>query len=138
MRAAVQDFAPDGVIHLAAESHVDNSIAGPEAFLRANVDCTCYLLEALRELCQGQPNRLHHVSTDEGFGMLGQTGSFHEDTPYNPSSPYSATKAASEHLVRAWGHTYGLNYTISNCSNNFGPRQHDEKLIPTVIRSALA
>ena len=144
---AVRDFQPDGIIHLAAESHVDNSISGPGAFVRSNIEGTFVLLEAARafwndvstpqEKAQPHHHRFHHVSTDEVFGMLPSEGFFDETSAYNPSSPYSATKAASDHLVRAWGHTYGLNFTISNCSNNFGPRQHDEKLIPTVIRNAL-
>ena len=141
-----KEFRPDAVIHLAAESHVDNSIRGPEPFIDSNIRGTFHVLEALRaiwgiaEQKSDQPiwmHRLHHVSTDEVFGSLGSDGYFTENTAYSPRSPYSATKAASDHLVRAWGETYNLNYTISNCSNNFGPGQHDEKLIPTIIRMAL-
>jgi dTDP-glucose 4,6-dehydratase len=137
VRAAVQAFAPDAIVHFAAESHVDRSIRGPESFLRANVIGTFNLLEAARELWGARRDvRFHHVSTDEVFGSLGDSGAFSEETPYDPSSPYSATKAASDHLVRAWQRTFGLPITISNCSNNYGPRQHPEKLIPLMVLNA--
>ena len=137
-----QEFQPQGVVHLAAESHVDNSIQGPRAFIDTNIVGTFNLLEECRALWldskkQNQPHRFLHVSTDEVYGELGNNGSFIETTPYSPKSPYSASKAASDHLVRAYHHTYGLDTITTNCSNNFGPHQHDEKLIPTVIRSAL-
>jgi dTDP-glucose 4,6-dehydratase len=129
----------DTVLHLAAESHVDRSIEGPAAFVHTNVVGTLVLLEAAREAWQGRRDvRFHHVSTDEVYGDLGPADpAFTEATPYAPSSPYSASKAASDHLVRAWHRTYGLPVTLSNCSNNYGPRQHAEKLIPTVIRHCL-
>ena len=131
---------PDAVLHLAAESHVDRSIRGPESFLKSNVVGTHNLLEAARELWGDRREgvRFHHVSTDEVFGSLGESGAFTEETPYDPSSPYSATKAASDHLVRAWHRTFGLPVTISNCSNNYGPRQHPEKLMPLMILNARA
>jgi dTDP-glucose 4,6-dehydratase len=134
----------DTVLHLAAESHVDRSIAGPEAFVRTNVTGTLTLLEAARRWWLERPGapesvRFHHVSTDEVFGALGpEDPPFRETTPYAPSSPYSASKAASDHLVRAWARTYGLPTTLSNCSNNYGRFQHAEKFIPTVIRACLA
>lgn len=138
----LEDYAVTGVIHFAAESHVDNSIADPLTFIRTNVEGTAVLLRAAREawLKAGtlETSRFHHVSTDEVFGSLGFNGFFTEETPHAPNSPYSASKAASDHLVRAWRETYGMNVTITNCSNNFGPWQHGEKLIPTVIRKALA
>ena len=140
VREAVRDFRPEGVMHLAAESHVDNSIKGPEAFVMANVVGTFNLLEECRQLWnEGDLTapRFLHVSTDEVFGTLGDTGLFSEETPYAPNSPYSATKAGSDFLVRAYHHTYGMNVVMTNCSNNYGPHQHDEKLIPTVIRHAL-
>lgn len=128
----------DTIIHLAAESHVDRSIDGPMEFVRSNVYGTGILLECARRAWGKREDvRFHHVSTDEVFGSLGDDGLFCEDTPYDPSSPYSATKAASDHLVRAWHRTYGLPVTISNCSNNYGPYQHQEKLIPRMIRCAL-
>ncbi|MCE6958642.1 dTDP-glucose 4,6-dehydratase [Cereibacter sphaeroides] len=133
---------PDAVMHLAAESHVDRSIDGPGAFIDTNVRGTYVLLEAARHywVGQGRPEgfRFHHISTDEVFGTLGETGQFTEDTPYAPNSPYSASKAASDHLVRAWGETYGLPYVLTNCSNNYGPFHFPEKLIPVVILKALA
>ena len=136
------DYTPDAVMHLAAESHVDRSIDGPGAFIATNVTGTYTLLEAARAYWQrrGKPDgfRFHHISTDEVFGSLGPTGKFSEDTPYDPRSPYSASKAASDHLVRAWHETYGLPVVISNCSNNYGPYHFPEKLIPVVILSALA
>lgn len=133
---------PDAVMHLAAESHVDRSIDGPGAFVETNVMGTFRLLEAARgywAAC-GRPDtfRFHHVSTDEVFGSLGAEGYFTEETPYSPRSPYSASKAASDHLVRAWHETYGLPVVLSNCSNNYGPFQFPEKLIPVVIINALA
>ncbi|MDE0590918.1 dTDP-glucose 4,6-dehydratase [Halocynthiibacter sp. C4] len=133
---------PDAVMHLAAESHVDRSIDGPSAFIETNIVGTFNLLEASKSYWQesGQPKnfRFHHVSTDEVFGTLGETGMFSETTPYAPNSPYSASKAASDHLVRAWAETYGLPVVLSNCSNNYGPRQFPEKLVPVVILNALA
>ena len=136
-----------GVIHFAAESHVDNSITGPEAFVKTNVNGTFNLIEAARKLWMEEPfkvkdkftiARFHHISTDEVYGTLGATGLFKEETPYAPNSPYSASKASSDMLVRSYFHTYGLNVVTTNCSNNYGPKQHDEKLIPTIIRKALA
>ena len=125
----------DSVCHLAAESHVDRSISAPEAFIRTNVFGTYTLLELARERI-GRIALFHHVSTDEVFGSLGKTGYFTEETPYKPNSPYSASKAASDHLVRAYHMTYGLPVTLSNCSNNFGPYQFPEKLIPLMILNA--
>ncbi|HMO06544.1 MAG TPA: dTDP-glucose 4,6-dehydratase [Paracoccaceae bacterium] len=133
--------APDAVMHLAAESHVDRSIDGPGDFVSTNVTGTFHLLEAARGhwLRAGRPDgfRFHHISTDEVFGSLGPTGQFTEETPYDPRSPYSASKAASDHLVRAWGETYGLPVIVTNCSNNYGPFHFPEKLIPVVILNAL-
>ena len=129
----------DTVIHLAAESHVDRSIDGPMAFVRTNVIGTATLLHAARQAWAGRQDvRFHHVSTDEVFGSLGADGLFTESTSYDPSSPYSASKAGSDHLVRAWGRTYGLPVTITNCSNNYGPYHFPEKLIPLMITNALA
>jgi dTDP-glucose 4,6-dehydratase len=131
---------PDAVMHLAAESHVDRSIDGPGDFISTNVTGTYTLLEAARAYWQrDRPAgfRFHHVSTDEVFGSLGETGQFTEETPYDPRSPYSASKAASDHLVRAWGETYGLPVVLSNCSNNYGPFHFPEKLIPVVILNAI-
>jgi dTDP-glucose 4,6-dehydratase len=127
------------VMHLAAESHVDRSISGPGDFIHTNVTGTFHLLEACRTCWEpaSQTTRFHHVSTDEVFGSLGPTGFFTETTPYAPNSPYSASKAASDMLVRAYHHTYGLPTVITNCSNNYGPFQFPEKLIPVVIQSAL-
>lgn len=133
---------PDAVMHLAAESHVDRSIDGPSAFIETNITGTYTLLEAARNhwINCGKPEqfRFHHISTDEVFGSLGATGLFTEETPYAPNSPYSASKAASDHLVRAWGETYGLPIVMSNCSNNYGPFHFPEKLVPVVILNALA
>lgn len=133
---------PTAVMHLAAESHVDRSIDGPGAFIETNVNGTYTLLQAARAQweAQGRPDdfRFHHISTDEVFGTLGETGQFTEDTPYAPNSPYSASKAASDHLVRAWHETYGLPVVLTNCSNNYGPYHFPEKLIPVVILNALA
>ena len=135
-----------GVIHFAAESHVDNSIKGPRAFINTNIIGTFNLLEAARKHWMGAPGkvkegyekcRFHHISTDEVYGALGETGMFREDTPYAPNSPYSASKASSDFLVRAYYHTFGMNVTTSNCSNNYGPKQHNEKLIPHIISKAL-
>ena len=134
---------PDAVMHLAAESHVDRSIDGPTVFVQTNVLGTTMLLEAAREHVAGlSPHRreafvFHHVSTDEVYGELGDTGAFNEETPIDPSSPYSASKAASDLLVQAWGRTFGLPVVVSNCSNNYGPRQYPEKLIPVVVLAAL-
>jgi len=133
---------PDAILHLAAESHVDRSIDAPGVFIETNVTGTYTLLQAARRYWEGagRPEgfRFHHVSTDEVFGSLGQTGRFTEDTPYAPNSPYSASKAASDHLVRAWGETFGLPILMTNCSNNYGPYHFPEKLIPVVILNALA
>jgi len=142
--AAVQTADPDLVLHLAAESHVDRSIDGPGAFIESNVTGTFHLLQAVRAhwdqlpLPRREHFRFHHISTDEVFGSLGPTGRFSETTPYDPRSPYSASKASSDHLVRAWHHTYGLPVVLTNCSNNYGPWQFPEKLIPVVILKALA
>ncbi len=133
---------PDAVMHLAAESHVDRSIDGPGAFIDTNVTGTYTLLQAVRSYWEGRGRpdgfRFHHISTDEVYGTLGATGMFTEDTPYAPNSPYSASKAASDHLVRAWHETYGLPVVVTNCSNNYGPYHFPEKLIPVVILRALA
>lgn len=133
---------PDAVMHLAAESHVDRSIDAPGDFIETNVTGTYNMLEAARSFwtAQGKPDsfRFHHISTDEVFGSLGPTGMFTEDTAYDPRSPYSASKAASDHLVRAWHETYGLPIVLTNCSNNYGPYHFPEKLIPVVILKALA
>jgi dTDP-glucose 4,6-dehydratase len=133
---------PDAIMHLAAESHVDRSIDGPGDFISTNITGTYTLLEAARAYwtALGRPGsfRFHHISTDEVFGTLGPTGQFTEDTPYAPNSPYSASKAASDHLVRAWAETYGLPVVLTNCSNNYGPYHFPEKLIPVVILNALA
>ncbi len=133
---------PDAVMHLAAESHVDRSIDAPGAFIETNVTGTYNMLEAARGywVGQGRPEgfRFHHISTDEVFGSLGAVGKFTEETPYAPNSPYSASKAASDHLVRAWFETYGLPVLMTNCSNNYGPFHFPEKLIPVVILKALA
>jgi len=133
----VERAAPDVVIHFAAESHVDRSILGPAAFIESNILGTFHLLEAIRTRPSGSV-LFHHVSTDEVYGSLGPTGHFVETTPYDPSSPYSASKAASDHLVRAYHRTYGLRTRVTNCSNNYGPFQFPEKLIPLMIRNALA
>ena len=135
-----------GVIHFAAESHVDNSIKNPGVFVETNVNGTFVLIDVAFKKWMEKPFqfkeaykgcRFHHVSTDEVYGTLGETGLFTEETPYAPNSPYSASKAASDMIVRSYHHTYGMNTVITNCSNNYGPKQHDEKLIPTVIRKAL-
>ncbi len=143
MDALFGDFAPDAVIHLAAESHVDRSITGSDAFVQTNIVGTYTLLEAARAYWQPRQDdakdrfRFLHVSTDEVYGSLGEEGLFREDTPYDPSSPYSASKAASDHLAVAWHRTYGLPVIVSNCSNNYGPYQFPEKLIPLMILNAL-
>lgn len=142
-----EKYRIDGVIHFAAESHVDNSIKNPISFVETNILGTITLLEAARKFWMDgigvykhgfQHARFHHISTDEVFGTLGEEGFFTEDTPYAPNSPYSASKASSDMIVRSYFHTYGLNVVTTNCSNNYGPKQHDEKLIPTIIRKALA
>ncbi len=143
IREAINGFQPDVVMHLAAESHVDRSIDGPGEFIQTNVVGTFTLLQAAlgywRELDprRKQDFRFHHVSTDEVYGSLGPEGLFHEATPYDPRSPYSASKAASDHLVSAWHHTYGLPVVMSNCSNNYGPYHFPEKLIPLAALNAL-
>jgi dTDP-glucose 4,6-dehydratase len=143
MRELLRSFTPEVIMHLAAESHVDRSIDGPGAFIQTNVVGTFTLLDAALEhwrTLSGPARegfRFHHVSTDEVFGSLGPDGFFTEATPYQPNSPYSASKAASDHLVRAWHHTYGLPVVLSNCSNNYGPYHFPEKLIPLVILNAL-
>lgn len=133
---------PDAVMHLAAESHVDRSIDGPGAFIETNVMGTYNMLQAARAYweAEGRPEsfRFHHISTDEVYGTLGATGQFTEETPYAPNSPYSASKAGSDHLVRAWHETYGLPVVLTNCSNNYGPYHFPEKLIPVIILNALA
>ncbi len=139
-----REHQPDAVMHLAAESHVDRSITGPGAFITTNVIGTYTLLQAAltywNELSGERKAafRFHHISTDEVYGSLGDEGLFTEDTPYDPRSPYSASKAASDHLVSAWGHTFGLPVLISNCSNNYGPYHFPEKLIPLIILNAMA
>ena len=135
-----------GIIHFAAESHVDNSINSPFSFIKTNIEGTFTLLEVARKYWMEKPfvpngnyvnARFHHISTDEVYGSLGAEGTFDENSPYAPNSPYSASKASSDFLVRSYHHTYGMNVVTSNCSNNYGPKQHDEKLIPTIIRKAL-
>ena len=140
--AVLETHKPDTIMHLAAESHVDRSIDAPGDFIDTNITGTYNMLEATRSYwaARNKPDsfRFHHVSTDEVFGSLGATGMFTEETPYDPRSPYSASKAASDHLVRAWAETYGLPVVLSNCSNNYGPYHFPEKLIPVVILNALA
>ncbi len=135
-----------GVIHFAAESHVDNSIKNPESFIQTNINGTFNLIDVAKRYWMSEPFvyktkyqncRFHHISTDEVYGTLGETGLFEETTPYAPNSPYSASKAASDMIVRSYHHTYGLNVVTTNCSNNYGQKQHDEKLIPTIIRKAI-
>ena len=144
VRAAIAEFRPDIVTHLAAESHVDRSIDGPGAFIQTNLVGTFTMLAEARAYWQGlEPDarlafRFQHISTDEVFGSLGEDGLFNEETPYDPRSPYSASKAGSDHLVSAWGHTFGLPVLITNCSNNYGPYHFPEKLIPLMIVKALA
>ena len=138
MKEILRRYEVDTVIHLAAETHVDRSIHGPAEFIRTNIVGTFALLEAARDYWQASDGRLfHHVSTDEVYGSLGPEGSFCEETPYDPRSPYSASKAGSDHLVAAYYHTYGLPVTRSNCSNNYGPYQFPEKLIPLMILNML-
>ncbi|MBW6526761.1 dTDP-glucose 4,6-dehydratase [Sphingomonas sp. RHCKR7] len=143
VRAAIAEFRPDVVTHLAAESHVDRSIDGPGAFVQTNVVGTYVMLAETRaywltlDEAARAAFRFHHISTDEVYGSLGAEGLFTEETPYDPRSPYSASKAASDHLVSAWGHTYGLPVLITNCSNNYGPYHFPEKLIPLMIVKAL-
>ena len=143
MGAAIGSFRPDRIMHLAAESHVDRSITGAADFIQTNIVGTFTLLEAARGYWSGLDEaeksafRFLHVSTDEVYGSLGDEGLFEESTPYNPSSPYSASKAASDHLAKAWERTYGLPVVVSNCSNNYGPYHFPEKLIPLVILNAL-
>ena len=135
-----------GVIHFAAESHVDNSIKNPGVFVQTNVNGTFTLIDVAYKYWMEKPfifkagyeeSRFHHISTDEVYGTLGETGLFTEETPYAPNSPYSASKAGSDMIVRSYYHTYGMNTVITNCSNNYGPKQHNEKLIPTIIRKAI-
>ena len=141
LKDAICAFAPDIVMHLAAESHVDRSISGPEAFITTNIVGTYNLLHVALDYWRSRQEfdafRFLHVSTDEVYGSLGAHGKFTEETPYDPTSPYSSSKASSDFLVRAWGKTYGLPIMVSNCSNNFGPYQFPEKLIPVVIINAL-
>ncbi|MCP4332087.1 MAG: dTDP-glucose 4,6-dehydratase [Gammaproteobacteria bacterium] len=135
------EYQPVAIMHLAAESHVDRSIDGPAEFINTNIVGTSVLLEAARQYWSGLDDkdafRFHHVSTDEVFGTLSDTGLFHEQSPYQPNSPYSASKASSDHLVRAWHETFGLPVVITNCSNNYGPYHFPEKLIPLIILNAL-
>jgi dTDP-glucose 4,6-dehydratase len=142
MTEVFSTYQPDAIMHLAAESHVDRSIDGPSDFIQTNIFGTYNLLEVARDYWNGLQGdkkdafRFHHVSTDEVYGSLGDEGMFQETTPYDPSSPYSASKASSDHLVRAWYRTYGLPVVITNCSNNYGPYQYPEKLIPLVLQKA--
>jgi dTDP-glucose 4,6-dehydratase len=144
VRAAIAAFRPDVITHLAAESHVDRSIDGPDAFIQTNLVGTYTMLAEARAYWLGWEEaaraafRFHHISTDEVYGSLGEDGLFTEETPYDPRSPYSASKAGSDHLVSAWGHTFGLPVLITNCSNNYGPYHFPEKLIPLMIVKALA
>nr|WP_321229313.1 dTDP-glucose 4,6-dehydratase [uncultured Psychroserpens sp.] len=140
------EHAFDAVINFAAESHVDNSIEKPDEFIKTNIVGTFNLLDVSKNYWMDAPNqyktgyefnRFHHISTDEVYGTLGDTGLFTEQTPYAPNSPYSASKASSDFIVRSYFHTYGMNVVTTNCSNNYGPKQHDEKLIPTIIRKAI-
>jgi dTDP-glucose 4,6-dehydratase len=143
MREIIERFQPDVMMHLAAESHVDRSIDGPGEFVQTNVVGTFVLLQESLRYWRGLDGerrdnlRFHHISTDEVFGSLGEEGFFHENSPYQPTSPYSSSKAASDHLVRAWYHTYGLPAIVTNCSNNYGPYHFPEKLIPLMILNAL-
>ena len=147
VRQLFQKHQFNAVVHFAAESHVDNSIENPEAFIDTNIKGTYNLLETARQIWMNTPfqtkeacenKRFHHISTDEVYGTLGEKGFFKETTAYAPNSPYSASKASSDFLVRSYFHTYGMNVVTTNCSNNYGPKQHDEKLIPTIIRKALS
>ncbi len=146
VKSIFKEYDIRGVIHFAAESHVDNSIKNPSVFIETNINGTFELLNAAYRYWFTSPSkpktgyedcRFHHISTDEVYGSLGESGLFSETTPYAPNSPYSASKASSDMLVRSYNETYGLNTVITNCSNNYGPKQHDEKLIPTIIRNAL-
>ena len=146
-KVSFRKYQVNAVINFAAESHVDNSIKDPEVFVRTNVNGTFNLLDVAYKFWMDAPSvykkefencRFHQISTDEVYGTLRETGLFKESTPYAPNSPYSASKASADMLVRSYHHTYGLNTVITNCSNNYGPKQHDEKLIPTVVRKALA
>lgn len=143
MTAAIDEFKPDLIAHLAAESHVDRSLDGPGAFIQTNIVGTYTLLEAALAYWRGLDDaararfRFHHISTDEVFGSLGDEGFFTETTPYDPRSPYSASKAGADHIVRAWGHSFGLPVLVTNCSNNYGPYHFPEKLIPLIIIRAL-
>ncbi|MDC6365651.1 MULTISPECIES: dTDP-glucose 4,6-dehydratase [Flavobacteriaceae] len=150
-RALIEDvfekYDIKGVIHFAAESHVDNSITNPDAFMQTNIIGTFNLIDVSKKRWMVGPDiykeayknsRFHHVSTDEVYGTLGNEGLFMETTPYAPNSPYSASKASSDFIIRSYHHTYGMNVVTTNCSNNYGPKQHDEKLIPTIIRKALS
>ncbi|MBV8239000.1 MAG: dTDP-glucose 4,6-dehydratase [Sphingomonas sp.] len=144
VRQAIEEFRPEVITHLAAESHVDRSIDAPDAFIQTNLVGTYTMLAEARGYWQSLEGdakdafRFHHISTDEVYGSLGDEGLFTEDTPYDPRSPYSASKAGSDHLVSAWGHTFGLPVLITNCSNNYGPYHFPEKLIPLMIVKALA
>ncbi len=142
-----QEYDIQGVIHFAAESHVDNSITNPDAFMQTNIIGTFNLIDVAKKYWMLSPGvykeayascRFHHVSTDEVYGTLGKEGLFMETTPYAPNSPYSASKASSDFIVRSYFHTFGMDVVTTNCSNNYGPKQHNEKLIPTIIRKALA
>ena len=143
VRTAIEEFRPEVITHLAAESHVDRSIDGPGAFIQTNLVGTYTMLSEARAYWNSLAGaakdafRFHHISTDEVYGSLGDTGLFTEDTPYDPRSPYSASKAGSDHLVSAWGHTFGLPVLITNCSNNYGPYHFPEKLVPLMIAKAL-
>jgi dTDP-glucose 4,6-dehydratase len=147
IKGIFEKYSISGVIHFAAESHVDNSIKNPDAFIQTNINGTFNLLDVARNYWMEAPNqykkpfknaRFHHISTDEVFGTLGEVGLFTEETAYAPNSPYSASKAASDFIVRSYFHTYGMNVVTTNCSNNYGPKQHNEKLIPTIIRKAVS
>lgn len=147
VNSLIKEYKVEGVIHFAAESHVDNSISNPDVFIKTNVNGTFTLIDTAKNVWMEKPFiykkeyegcRFHHISTDEVYGSLGESGFFTEKTPYSPNSPYSASKAASDMIVRAYHHTYGLDTVTTNCSNNYGPKQHKEKLIPTIIRKALA
>ena len=144
MQALFDQFQPKSIMHLAAESHVDRSIDGPQEFIQTNIVGTFTLLQVARKYCDGLSAddacafRFHHISTDEVFGSLGDEGLFTEESPYKPNSPYSASKASSDHLVRAWHETFGLPVVLSNCSNNYGPYQYPEKLLPVIISKVLA
>lgn len=146
VKSVLHEYNVKHIIHFAAESHVDNSIASPESFIKTNILGTFNLIDQARSMWMEKPHqykaeytgsRFHHISTDEVYGSLGETGYFTEKTPYAPNSPYSASKASSDFLVRSYFHTYGMNVVTTNCSNNYGPFQHEEKLIPVIIKKAL-